>query len=349
MKQNDLPVALDRIRIDGGTQVREQLNDAWVRELRELFDDGVDVAPVLVFQDPNDVLWLVDGFHRYEARRRGNFGDIYVHVEKGTLEDAKLRAAKLSALGSLPRTGGDKKRAVLLALETTYGKSLGVRELARWCGVSAGYCSKVIEARDDVFPRKQCQNAISLPPAKPLPPTAGPREILQARIEAVIRADVNRSNKDIAGEVHCSERTVAERRKALGLPPAPRGGKKPETTATSRRRERGPALWAKIDAALHEDRDRSNADIGRALGISKHAVANRRRAMGLPPSKARASGGSSLRIVRGDGQVISAKVRLFQRDIEATLSAHEETELLEWLSRRHATREDRKPRRGNGE
>ena len=55
---------LDRIRLDGGTQSREVINDDVVAEYAEVYaDEQADppMPPVTVFWDKSN-LWLVDGF-----------------------------------------------------------------------------------------------------------------------------------------------------------------------------------------------------------------------------------------------------------------------------------------------
>jgi hypothetical protein len=56
------------IRIDGGTQPRQEINYEVVKDYAELMREGVAFPPVTVFFDGVDY-WLADGFHRYHATK----------------------------------------------------------------------------------------------------------------------------------------------------------------------------------------------------------------------------------------------------------------------------------------
>ena len=59
---------LDAIRIDGGTQSRQEINTDWVGSIYEKMLTGTVFKPVVVFFDGKEY-WLADGFHRYHALR----------------------------------------------------------------------------------------------------------------------------------------------------------------------------------------------------------------------------------------------------------------------------------------
>lgn len=56
------------IRIDGGTQARESINQEAVQEYAEAIAQGATFPPVTIFFDGAEP-WLADGFHRYHAHR----------------------------------------------------------------------------------------------------------------------------------------------------------------------------------------------------------------------------------------------------------------------------------------
>ena len=60
---------VDLIRTDGGTQVRQQLDDAAVKDYTRATQGNVLLPPVVVFHD-GTAYWLADGFHRLAAARR---------------------------------------------------------------------------------------------------------------------------------------------------------------------------------------------------------------------------------------------------------------------------------------
>jgi len=79
------------IRIDGGTQVRKQLNQDKVQEYADLMREKVEFPPITVFFDGSDY-WLSAGFHRYFATKQIGNVSIDCDVKEGTVRDAKLFA-----------------------------------------------------------------------------------------------------------------------------------------------------------------------------------------------------------------------------------------------------------------
>lgn len=133
-------VAIASIRIDGGTQMRAQLDDATVFEYTQTMaaaDGWGTFPPVVAYYDGSDY-WLGDGFHRVAAFRDA-FTDatrkIPVDVRAGTRRDAILHAAGANANHGLRRTPADKRRAVETLLRDDEWKLWGDREIARQCNV----------------------------------------------------------------------------------------------------------------------------------------------------------------------------------------------------------------------
>lgn len=267
-------IDLDAIRLDGGTQVREALDEAWVEELAALYKDGHDIDPILVVVDADGGVWLVDGFHRVAAMRRLGWTGCKADVREGPVDLARMLAARANKNG-LPRTSGDKKRAILLALSTPEGKRMGVRELARHCGVSVAHAQRIVVG-EEVSPRGH-----STPSATTVPLPANRKRavaVLWARIDAALRANPDRFATDIATEIGCMEAVVRARRKALGLPPI--------TTADAARRREYPTR-DKAAAVLREHPEWSNRKVADESGATPKTVAMLRDAAGLPPSEAR--------------------------------------------------------------
>jgi hypothetical protein len=141
-------VAIGSIRIDGGTQMRAQLDDATVFEYTQAMvaaDGWGTFPPVVAYYDGTDY-WLGDGFHRVAAFRDA-FTDtarkIPVDVRAGTRRDAILHAAGANANHGLRRTNADKRRAVETLLRDDEWQKLPLREIARICVVSEGFVHKV--------------------------------------------------------------------------------------------------------------------------------------------------------------------------------------------------------------
>jgi hypothetical protein len=113
----EIMLALDRIRIDGGTQQRSLFDPAVLEDYAEAMhrQNDADFPAVDVFFDGADY-WLADGFYRVAARRQLHLDDIAVHVREGTQRDAVLFSLGANAHHGLPRTPDDKRRAVLVML-----------------------------------------------------------------------------------------------------------------------------------------------------------------------------------------------------------------------------------------
>ena len=101
-------INLKTIRIDGGTQSRVALNLATVAEYTEALEDGVDLPPVIVFNDGSDK-WLADGFHRYHAYVAKGRASIPSDVRTGTQRDAILFSFGANAKHGLRRSNDDKR------------------------------------------------------------------------------------------------------------------------------------------------------------------------------------------------------------------------------------------------
>jgi hypothetical protein len=135
------PTLLDiaAIRIDGGTQPRAAIDQAYVNELAEaLRTPGHELPPVHVVAD-GAVYWLVDGFHRWHGHRAAKRAKIQALVTQGSLEDAKWLSCAANReqdhIG-LRRTNAEKQRAVLAALAHPKGRTMSDRAIAEHVGVS---------------------------------------------------------------------------------------------------------------------------------------------------------------------------------------------------------------------
>jgi hypothetical protein len=102
---------LDAIRLDGGTQQRESIDEQHVADLADAIQAGKPLPPARVFRDGSD-LWLSRGFHRYHAHRKAGQADIECEVVTGTLRDAILDACGDNAEHGLKRSAADKRKAV---------------------------------------------------------------------------------------------------------------------------------------------------------------------------------------------------------------------------------------------
>lgn len=133
---------LAQIRTDGGTQPRMSLNEATVADYQEALIEGAKMPPVTVFHDGVDY-WLADGFHRFFAHKNIGALDIQAEVHQGTKRDAILHSVGANASHGLRRTNEDKRKAAMTLLEDAEWGKWSDREIARVCGVSNDFVSRL--------------------------------------------------------------------------------------------------------------------------------------------------------------------------------------------------------------
>lgn len=126
---------IDRIRIDGGTQSRVQLNQDTVDEYAEAYKAGASFPAVIVFFDGTD-RWLADGFHRYFGAKKAGLEKIFEEVIPGTQRDAVLYSLKANATHGLKRTNADKRKAVEMLLNDPEWSTWSDNKIAQAAGVS---------------------------------------------------------------------------------------------------------------------------------------------------------------------------------------------------------------------
>jgi transposase len=123
------------IRIDGGTQAREELNQEAVADYAEKMRDGEVFPPVSVFFDGSEY-WLVDGFHRYFATKSNGKTSIDAEVENGTLKEAIRASWKANGKRGLNLNSADTKKIMLAMFADEVTKTWSNRQIAEYVGVS---------------------------------------------------------------------------------------------------------------------------------------------------------------------------------------------------------------------
>lgn len=135
-------INLKQIRIDGGTQSREKLDQTVVAEYAELIKEGTEFPPISVIFDGTDY-YLSDGFHRLLATQKAGKASISCDVITGTLRDAILYSLSANSNHGLRRTIDDKRKAVMTMLEDFEWAEWSDREIARQCHVSHPFVTKL--------------------------------------------------------------------------------------------------------------------------------------------------------------------------------------------------------------
>lgn len=123
------------IRTDGGTQVRDGVDNAIAAEYAAAMQAGAKFPPVDVFHDGTSN-WLANGFHRVAGAKLAGLDSLEATIRTGTQRDAILFACGANADHGLRRTNADKRRAVeRLIKDDEWGKKSN-RWIAEKCGVS---------------------------------------------------------------------------------------------------------------------------------------------------------------------------------------------------------------------
>ena len=127
-------IALDLIRIDGGTQIRVELNTDTVAQYADAMEAGAEFPALQCKFDGSDY-WLTDGFHRFHAYRENGATVALVDVTPGTKRDAVLAAIGANATHGLQRSNADKRKAVETLLKDPEWSQWSGREIAKAAGV----------------------------------------------------------------------------------------------------------------------------------------------------------------------------------------------------------------------
>lgn len=173
-------VKLEDIRIDGGTQYRDQINQDVVRDYSESMRGG-DVFPPMQTVFDGSTHWLVDGFHRYFAYMALGAKSVDVEYKPGTQREAQVIAMGVNGNHGLQRNNATKRRVVEAALMHEDTKDLSNRQIAVICKVSDTFVgsirnpevkAKQAEKIDRHFKKKfeeqEAERGLTAPEAKPV-------------------------------------------------------------------------------------------------------------------------------------------------------------------------------------
>ena len=127
-------IELSKIKIDGGTQAREKLDQAVVTEYAEAYKAGATMPAITLFYDGSSY-WLADGFHRYFGAVKAGLKQIHEEVTPGTQRDAVLYSLGANAKHGLRRSNADKRRAVLTMLSDAEWAGWSDNAIAKACRV----------------------------------------------------------------------------------------------------------------------------------------------------------------------------------------------------------------------
>ena len=130
-----MKLALDVIRLDGGTQSRVALSADTVAEYVEAIRRGDEFPPAVVFHD-GKIYWLADGFHRAEGYKQAGQKEIECDVREGGQRDAILFSVSANETHGLRRNAKDRRRAVEMLLSDPEWSGWSDRQIGRLAGMS---------------------------------------------------------------------------------------------------------------------------------------------------------------------------------------------------------------------
>jgi hypothetical protein len=126
-------VMLLRVTINPKLQIRV-LPEEVIEEYTHLYKSG-EVLPPLVIWDDGAILWLVDGFLRFEAAKRAGIERLPMKVIRGTFTNAFLYACYSNLKNANRLTREDKRKVVIEMIKNPELDGWGDREIAQRCGV----------------------------------------------------------------------------------------------------------------------------------------------------------------------------------------------------------------------
>jgi len=139
-------IKLDKIRLDGNTQPRKEIDDQMVQHYTEVLLEGRDKFPPIDLWFDGKAYWPSDGFHRYHAHKRAGFKDIEANVKTGTKRDAFIACLPANSKHGKQRTPEEARYSVRMALEDIELGSKTDAQIALACDVSPMTVGRVRKA-----------------------------------------------------------------------------------------------------------------------------------------------------------------------------------------------------------
>ena len=135
-------INLNDIRIDGGTQGRELIDQQLVYHYVECMKEG-DEFPALLTVFDGATHWLVDGFHRYHAYKLLGIKQVDINYKPGTQLEAQVMSFGVNGTHGKPRTNEDKRKVVEAALVHELTKDETDYKIAKICAVSQSFVNGI--------------------------------------------------------------------------------------------------------------------------------------------------------------------------------------------------------------
>lgn len=184
-KEGVKQLPLEKVRLDGGTQSRAELNAKAVSEYAKLIEEKVRLDEVDVFFDGSHY-WLAHGFHRLYAHIQAKQKFISVRVHIGTVRDAILFSVGQNAEHGVQRSTEDKHHAVNLLLNDPEWSLWSAARIAAQCKVSESLVSEIRKnrrIREEARRRKEKEEALAAAEAAKRPKQPAERLTLRTQTE----------------------------------------------------------------------------------------------------------------------------------------------------------------------
>jgi hypothetical protein len=186
-----------KIRVDAGTQPREETDLYLTKEYAEAMASGVGFGlgadqfpPPVVFFDGASY-WVADGYHRIKAAILAGLETILFEVRAGDRRDAVLYSVGANHAHGKRRSNADKRRSVLRMLNDKKWGTWSNKTIADYCKVSPSFVANMRfestnpDAQGEFRKARRAdgQEVLFREPARPAPSPPLPRDI-PARSEA---------------------------------------------------------------------------------------------------------------------------------------------------------------------
>lgn len=166
----------DELILDERMQARDQLDTSAVDDYAAAYAAGADMPPVDVYMVDGSP-HVVDGWHRVAAARAAGVAWLRVRqVGTGSVDEAIWHALASNRAHGVRRSHADKRRAVMLALDSAIGGEQSSRALAEHLGVSHDLVSRLRAewesarapdvSSNDTSPEKRRDSAGRMQPAR---------------------------------------------------------------------------------------------------------------------------------------------------------------------------------------
>lgn len=143
-------IELASIEVVEEMQARAECSNETINEYAQCLDK----LPPLTLVKDDDVLYLVDGFHRYFALKAGAMQEAVCQVFEMPFAEGQWWAASMNQVHGLRRTNADKRHAVKLALQSGVGAGLSDRAIGEHVGVDH---KTVASVRNELIQREKAR------------------------------------------------------------------------------------------------------------------------------------------------------------------------------------------------